>query len=186
MIVLASGSPQRKKLMEDIGLEFIVDPSYVDESEVDPKLKPTEQIVYLATKKASIIAKNHPGAIVVGADTIIVHENEILGKPKDEEDAYRMLKRLSGDRHRVYTAVALVKDEKTHTFVSETEVSMKPLSDLAIHNYIQTKEPMDKAGAYGIQGEGGNLIENYKGDFFTIVGLPLKDLMEALKKFKDE
>ncbi|MEF3693317.1 MAG: Maf family protein, partial [Acholeplasmataceae bacterium] len=105
-------------------------------------------------------------------------------KPKDEEDAYRMLKRLSSERHIVYTAVALVKGKKIHTFITEAEVSMKPLSDLEIHNYIKTGEPMDKAGAYGIQGDGGNLVDHYKGDFFTIVGLPLKDLMEALKNFQ--
>jgi septum formation protein len=95
-----------------------------------------------------------------------------------------MLKLLSNDRHIVYTAVALVKGEKIKTFVSESEVSMKNLSDLEIWNYIKTGEPMDKAGAYAIQGEGGSLVDHYKGDFFTIVGLPLKDLLEALKTFK--
>ena len=94
-----------------------------------------------------------------------------------------MLKLLSGDRHVVYTGIALVRGEKIETFVSATEVSMKALSDMEIHNYIKTGEPMDKAGSYGIQGDGGNLVDHYKGDFFTIVGLPLKDLLEALKNF---
>lgn len=183
MLILASSSPRRAKLLSDLGLEFMIEPSHLDEDAIDPKLKPVEQVMELAKQKALQVAKIHPEDTIIGADTIVVHEDVILGKPKDEEDAYRMLKRLSGDRHIVYTAVALVKGEKTHVFVSESEVSMKPLSDLEIRNYIQTGEPMDKAGAYGIQGEGGQLVDHYKGDFFTIVGLPLKDLMEALKSF---
>lgn len=184
MLILASSSPRRAKLLSDIGLEFIVEPSHINEEEIDSKLKPTELAIELAKLKALHVAKNHPDDIVIGADTIVVHEETILGKPKDEEDAYRMLKRLSADRHIVYTAVALVKGTKFHTFISEAEVSMKPLSDLEIQNYIKTGEPMDKAGAYGIQGDGGNLVDHYKGDFFTIVGLPLKDLMDALKDFR--
>jgi len=184
MLILASSSPRRAKLLSDLGLDFIVEPSHIDEDQVDSKLKPTELAIELAKQKALLVAKNHPEDIVIGADTIVVHENTILGKPKDEEDAYRMLKSLSADRHVVYTAVALVKGEKAYTFITEAEVSMKPLSDLEIHNYIKTGEPMDKAGAYGIQGDGGNLVDHYKGDFFTIVGLPLKDLMEALKNFQ--
>lgn len=184
MLILASSSPRRAKLLSDMGFEFIVEPSYIDEETIDNKLKPVDLAIELAKLKALHVAKNHPEDVVIGADTIVVHEDTILGKPKDEEDAYRMLKRLSADRHTVYTAVALVKGDKVHSFVSETEVSMKPLSDLEIQNYIKTGEPMDKAGAYGIQGDGGNLVDHYKGDFFTIVGLPLKDLMEALKNFK--
>ena len=183
MLILASSSPRRAKLLMDLGLEFIIEPSNVNEEDIDPKLKPIEQVMELAKQKAMQVSKSHPEDIVIGADTIVVHEDSILGKPKDEEDASRMLRRLSGDRHTVYTAVALVKGEKIHAFVSESEVSMKPLSELEIQNYIQTGEPMDKAGAYGIQGEGGQLVDHYKGDFFTIVGLPLKDLMEALKTF---
>lgn len=183
MLILASSSPRRIKLLEELGLEFIVEPSHINENEYDPKGKPQEIVAELSRLKAQHVANAHPNDIVIGADTIVVHEDVILGKPIDEEDAYRMLKRLSGDRHTVYTAVTLIKGDKSHTFVSETEVSMKPLSDLEIQNYIQTGEPMDKAGAYGIQGEGGNLVDHYKGDFFTIVGLPLKDLTEALKTF---
>ncbi|MDX9692061.1 MAG: Maf family protein [Acholeplasmataceae bacterium] len=184
MLILASSSPRRAKLLQDAGLDFIVEPSHVDENIEDEKLKPHELVLELAKMKALSVAAKYPNDIVIGADTIVVYEDEVLGKPKDEEDAYRMLKKLSGERHVVYTAVALSRGEQMVSFVSETEVSMKVLSDLEIRNYIDTKEPMDKAGAYGIQGEGGNLVDHYKGDFFTIVGLPLKELMENLKKFK--
>lgn len=182
MLILASGSPRRAKLMKDAGLDFIVEPSFLDEI-VDEKLKPNELVTELAKMKAIHVAKNYPNDIVIGADTIVVYEDHILGKPKDEEDAYRMLKLLSDDRHVVYTAVALVKGDKIKTFVSESEVWMKNLSDLEIKNYIKTGEPMDKAGAYAIQGDGGSLVDHYNGDFFTIVGLPLKDLLEQLKGF---
>jgi septum formation protein len=147
-------------------------------------MKPEEFVTELAKLKAVHVAGKYPTDIVIGADTIVVYDNQILNKPKDEEDAYRMLKLLSDDKHIVYTAVALVKGEKIKTFVSQTDVWMRNLSDLEIKNYIKTGEPMDKAGAYGIQGEGGSLVDHYKGDFFTIVGLPLKDLLEALKTFQ--
>jgi septum formation protein len=183
MLILASSSPRRAKLMKDAGLDFIVIPSQVDEV-VDEKYKPVDLVVELAKLKAIHVAKQYPNDVVIGADTIVVYEDHILGKPRDEEDAYRMLRLLSDDRHVVYTAVALVKGDQMKTFVSETEVWMKNLSDLEIRNYIKTGEPMDKAGAYGIQGEGGALVDHYKGDFFTIVGLPLKDLLDQLKSFK--
>jgi len=184
MLILASSSPRRAKLLQDAGLEFIVEPSHIDEAIDDEKLKPQELVLELAKLKALSVAEKYPNDIVLGADTIVVFEDEVLGKPKDEEDAYRMLKMLSGERHVVYTAVVLTRGEQLISFVSEAEVSMKSISDLEIRNYIQTQEPMDKAGAYAIQGEGGNLVDHYKGDFFTIVGLPLKELMENLKKFK--
>ncbi|MBU1141271.1 MAG: septum formation protein Maf [Firmicutes bacterium] len=182
MLILASNSPRRAKLLKDAGLDFIVDPSHLEEN-VDDKLKPQDMAIELAKMKAIHVAASHPEDVVIGADTIVVFENEVLGKPKDEQDAYRMLRLLSGERHTVYTGITLVRGEKIKSFVSATEVSMKSLSDLEIRNYIKTGEPMDKAGAYGIQGDGKNLVDNYKGDFFTIMGLPLKDLLEALKDF---
>jgi septum formation protein len=183
MLILASSSPRRAKLMKEAGLDFIVEPSHIDE-DLDDKLKPLDFVLELAKLKAQQVAKNHENDIVIGADTIVVYDDQILGKPKDEDDAYRMLKLLSNDRHIVYTAVAIVRNKEIKTFVSEAEVWMKNLSDLEIKNYIKTKEPMDKAGAYAIQGDGGNLVDHFKGDFFTIVGLPLKELLENLKSFK--
>lgn len=184
MIILASGSPRRAKLLSDLGLEFKVVPSQIDESLSSDISKPQDIVMELSKLKALDVAQTHYADTIIGADTVVVFEEEILGKPKDDEDAYRMLKKLSGERHVVYTGVTIVKGEKIKTFVSEAEVSMKPLSDLEIRNYIKTGEPKDKAGAYAIQGEGAQLVENYKGDFFTIVGLPLKDLLESLKEFK--
>lgn len=182
MLILASSSPRRAKLLKDAGLDFLVVPSHLDEF-IDEKYKPSELVIELAKQKALSVAKDYPNDIILGADTIVVYDDQVLGKPKDDEDAYRMLKLLSDDRHVVYTAVALVKGSQVKSFVSETEVWMKNLSDLEIWNYIKTGEPMDKAGAYGIQGEGGSLVDHYKGDFFTIVGLPLKEVLDNLKNF---
>lgn len=180
MLILASSSPRRAKLLKDAGLDFIVVPSHLEEF-VDEKYKPAELVLELAKQKALSVAAKYPNDVIIGADTIVVFEDQVLGKPRDEEDAYRMLRLLSNDRHVVYTAVALVKGDQVKSFVSESEVWMKNLSDLEIKNYIKTGEPMDKAGAYAIQGEGGQLVDHYKGDFFTIVGLPLKELLEQLK-----
>ncbi|MBE0700410.1 MAG: septum formation inhibitor Maf [Acholeplasmataceae bacterium] len=182
MLILASSSPRRAKLLTDAGLDFIVIPSQLDETVAD-KLKPQEMVLELARLKASSVAKSHPKDTVIGADTIVVFEDVILGKPKDDDDAYRMLKMLSGERHVVYTGVSIIKGDQVKSFISEAEVSIKELSDLEIKNYVKTGEPLDKAGAYAIQGDGGALVDHYKGDFFTIVGLPLKELLDALKSF---
>jgi len=185
MIILASSSPRRAKLLKDAGIDFIVEPSDVEEI-IDNHLEPRDIVLGLAEQKAETVSSKHPEDVIIAADTIVVYNNEILGKPVDEEDAYRMLKMLSAETHQVYTGVALQKGDKKYNFCSKTEVKMKKLSDLEIREYIQTKEPMDKAGAYGIQGLGGALVESYQGDFFTIVGLPLKDLLSALNKFTNE
>jgi len=185
MIILASSSPRRAKLLKDAGINFIVESSDIKE-EFNPLDKPEDIVVNLAQQKAQAVSKNHHDDIIIAADTIVVYQNEILGKPVDEEDAYRMLKMLSSEVHQVYTGVCLQKGDKIKSFCSKTAVKMKKLSDLEIRGYIQTHEPMDKAGAYGIQGLGGALVESYQGDFFTIVGLPLKDLLAALNEFINE
>lgn len=183
MIILASSSPRRAKLLSDAGITFRVVPSKIVET-FDNHKKPQELVIGLASMKALDVAMQHPQDIILGADTIVVYHDEVLGKPKDKEDAYRMLKMLSGEHHTVYTGVALVKADQIKTFYSEAEVVMKPLSDIEINNYIQSGEPLDKAGAYAIQGKGSALVESYKGDFLTIVGLPLKDVLEMLETFK--
>lgn len=182
MIILASSSPRRAKLLKDAGIDFIVKASNIEEI-IKPHLEPKDIVVDLANQKALAIAKEHQEDIVIAADTIVVYQNEILGKPKDEEDAYRMLQMLSNVTHEVYTGVSIMQGEKVKSFCSKTEVTMKKLSELEIKEYIKTQEPMDKAGAYGIQGLGGQLVDSYQGDFFTIVGLPLKDLLSALNEF---
>lgn len=183
MIILASSSPRRSKLLKDAGLTFKIVASDIEEI-FDENLEPKEIAMYLAELKAKHIAKNYPNDVVLGADTIVVYQDEILGKPKDEQDAMRMLLMLSNQCHDVYTGVSLIKGEQIDTFVSQTKVCMKPLSKLEIEAYIKTGEPMDKAGAYGIQGDGGALVEGYDGDFFTIMGLPLKDVLNKLKNFE--
>ncbi len=185
MLVLASKSPRREKLLKDAGLDFIICPSQIEEK-VDPNKAPKDIVVELARQKANDVAKHYPNDLVIGADTIVVCQDEILGKPVDEKDAYRMLKMLSNQKHSVLTGVYLIKNGIEKGFYSETFVWMKNLSELEIWNYIQTKEPMDKAGAYAIQDGGGQLVDHYEGDFFTIVGLPLKALLDAIKTFQSQ
>ncbi|MFP4178056.1 MAG: Maf family protein [Acholeplasmataceae bacterium] len=182
MIILASRSPRRAKLLEDAGIEFRIIPSDIDET-FSETLGPEEQAIEFAKQKALAVAKRYPNDVIVGADTIVYYENEMLGKPIDEEDAYRMLKLISGKSHVVYTGVAIIKGETSKVFASKAHVNMRKLSDLEIRKYIESKEPMDKAGAYAIQNEGLTLVESYDGDFFTIVGLPLKQLIHELKAF---
>ncbi|SRR5690554_620908 len=185
MIILASKSSRRAKLLEDAGIEFTVVPSEINE-EVDSKLKPQELVSLISLQKALDVQKRRPNDTIIGADTVVIFENEIFGKPKDEEDAFRMLKMLSGETHQVITGVTILKKDVKKVIISEALVTMKKYSDLEIREYIQTKEPMDKAGSYGIQGEGGKLIDHFKGDFFTIVGLPLKDVLEVLKSLDNK
>ncbi|MCK9235264.1 MAG: Maf family protein [Acholeplasmataceae bacterium] len=183
MIILASQSPRRMKLLKDAGIEFKVIVNPIEET-YDENLDPEEITMELAYQKAQGVSTLHPNDVVIGADTIVVFEGKILGKPKDEDEAKAMLTMLSGRYHEVYTGVAIIKGEKISTFYCEAAVKMKPLSQLQIQAYIDTKEPFDKAGAYAIQGQGGELVETYEGDFFTIMGLPLKMLLEKLKDFK--
>lgn len=183
MLILASTSPRRKKLLEDAGLTFKTVSIDVDES-VEEKLKPEKLVMTLALRKAKFALEQFQNDIIIAADTIVVYDGEVLGKPKDEADAYRMLKALSGNKHEVYTGVCLLSKDKEVSFYSMAEVWMHTYTDLQIYEYIQTKEPMDKAGAYAIQGLGKDLVEQYNGDFFTIVGLPLKQLLAELKTFE--
>lgn len=185
MIILASSSPRRAKLLKDAGLEFKVVSSDVDET-FDAQMEPHEIAMFLAKLKANHIAKNYKNDIVIGADTIVVYDGKILGKPIDENNAFEMLTTLSNQCHVVYTGVSIISKEKEEIFYSQTKVCMKPLSELEIKAYINTKEPMDKAGAYGIQGDGGRLVDHYEGDFFTIMGLPLKELLTRLKRYNIE
>ena len=180
MLILASNSPRRKKLLEDAGLTFNVVSVDIDET-IDEKLRPEMIVMSIAEKKARSVKDLYPNDVIISADTLVVFESEILGKPKDEADAYRMLKMLSGNHHEVYTGVTIIKDDKEVTFYAMSEVWMNAYNDLQIYDYIKTKEPMDKAGAYAIQGLGKDLVEHYSGDFFTIVGLPLKQLLNELK-----
>lgn len=181
MLILASKSPRRKELMEYIGECFEVASADVDES-YDKNLSPSEIVEHLSYIKA-IPLKNEKD-IVIGADTVVAIDGKILGKPKDEEDAFSMLKTLSGRQHSVFTGVTLVKGNAVKTFSVETKVYFYPISDKQIENYIKTNEPMDKAGSYAIQGKGCLFIEKIDGDYFNVVGLPVSKLKQELDIIK--
>ncbi len=183
MIVLASQSPRRKQLMELTGFTFIVKPSDADEI-VPDGLSPVKTAEYLSKIKAEALYESLcDGDIIIGADTIVTLENEIFGKPSEFDDAFKMLKRLSGKTHNVITGVTVIKkgaDRKEVTFSSVTGVKFFELSDSEITSYISTNEPYDKAGGYGIQEKGGLFVEKINGDWFNVVGLPIARLVREI------
>lgn len=180
MIILASQSPRRQELMKLTGLEFTVKPSDADET-VSQSLSPEETVKFLSMKKA--LALKNENDIIIGADTVVSIDGKILGKPKDDKDAYNMLKLLSGRTHSVFTGVTVIKNEKSETFSCETKVTFYPLSDEEIKEYVKTGEPRDKAGAYGIQQRGGLFVEKIEGDYNNVVGLPVAQLLRVIKTF---
>ncbi len=180
-IILASGSPRRKELLKIIFSDFEVKPSGADET-LPENISPDRASEFLAVKKAEFIKRNSDD-IVIGCDTTVVINNRILGKPKDSNDCKQMLEELSGTVHYVYTGVSVISDSFKLSFTEKTEVEFYCLSDEEINNYIQTGEPFDKAGGYGIQGKGSLLVKSIKGDYFNVVGLPLSRLNRKLKKY---
>lgn len=182
MIVLASGSPRRKEILEKIGVSFVTDPVCVDET-LPSSIEAEKASEYLAFKKASAALLLHPKDTVIGADTTVVIDGEILGKPSSCADAHEMLRRLSGNCHTVYTGVCVMKKGQKQLFTSAAKVYFMKLSESEIEDYIATGEPMDKAGAYGIQGYGCRFVEQIEGDFYTVMGLPAAKTYEALKNF---
>ncbi|WP_339059925.1 Maf family protein [Tepidibacillus marianensis] len=183
-IILASSSPRRKELLQLVGIPFQVHASHVDE-EVDQNLSPEEIVEELAQRKAEDVSLSYNHELIIGSDTIVVLDQRILGKPKDSQEAFFMLKELQGRAHWVYSGVAVVDSYTRKVMVShqKTKVWMRSLSDEEIQAYIATKEPLDKAGSYGIQGIGAILIERIEGDYFNIVGLPLVLLQHMLQNF---
>lgn len=182
MLILASKSPRRIELLKLADFCFEVIPA-VSEEKTDPAMSPCDIVVSLACQKASEIAENHKEDVIIGADTIVVCNEEIMGKPKDRNDAFKMLRKLSGRTHSVYTGVCIQNGSKQHTFYEETKVEFYPLSDEEINVYIDSGEPMDKAGAYGIQGKGSLLVRKIDGDYLNVVGLPLSRLIREYKAF---
>lgn len=184
-IILASASPRRKELLISMGLEFEVIPSHVEEN-IENEPFSIELIENLAAEKAQDIAeKLEFPAVVIGSDTVVVIDNKVLGKPKDEKDAYNMLKMLSGNTHQVISAIALI-DTETNKILKDSvisDVTFKQLSDEEINAYIKTKEPMDKAGAYAIQGLAGMFVKSITGCYSNIVGISVFKLAEMLKEF---
>jgi septum formation protein len=188
-LYLASASPRRAALVRLLGITNIeVQASGIDEP-MHADLSPAENVRTLALHKARHIAEPHERGIVLGADTTVVINGEVLEKPRDAEDAFRMLRLLSGDTHTVYTGVALINahTKKEEAFVESTDVTFRPLADDEIRSYIASGSPMDKAGAYGIQDDfGAVFVRHIDGDYYNVVGLPLCRLFVTLKKFAPE
>lgn len=182
-IVLASSSPRRKQLLKQLGVEFVVDASNIDEK-LNPRYKPRRQVEMLSLQKAEAIAHKHADAVIIAADSMVAVNNEVLGKPKDIKHAKQMLKMLSGTTHWVITGMTIIdtKSKKVVTTSSETKVVFKKLTPREINNYLLTKEPYDKAGAYALQGLSAIFVERIEGDYFGAMGLPLNLLAEEFKK----
>lgn len=180
-IILASSSPRRKELLTTAGVKFDIIVKEVDES-IPDGTKPEAAAVMTATKKAKAVAIENSEAVVIGADTIVVCDDKILGKPRNEEHAKEILRMLSGREHEVITGVCLIKGEKISSFAKVSKVRFYELTDDEIESYVDTKECMDKAGAYGIQGLGCTLVESIEGDYFNIVGLPVAAVVKEIAK----
>ena len=180
-IILASASPRRKEILELADLDFDIMPS--DAEEITTKTEPHEVVMELASIKAKdIYKKSEKQSMVVGADTVVAYQGQILGKPADEADAKRMLTMLSGQTHEVYTGVCVIEDGKTKTFYEETKVTFYEISDEQIDRYIKTGEPMDKAGSYGIQGKAAVFIKGIEGDYYNVVGFPIARFLQEITK----
>ncbi len=180
-MILASGSPRRRELLEMMGLRFKVDVAEIDESPL--QMEPVEELVSrLANEKAEVVAKRNPDATIIAADTLVAHNSFALGKPQNEQQAFEMLLKLSGSTHTVLGGISVLNLSKSYCWskVSTTRVTFVSLDEEQIRAYIRTGEPMDKAGAYGIQGLGAQFVSKIEGSYFNVVGLDLCPLMQEL------
>jgi septum formation protein len=185
-IVLASASPRRKEILENYNVKFNIIKSEIDEVILGHE-SPVQAVVRLALEKGMDVASKNQGDLVIAADTIVVLDDTILGKPKDESDAYKTLNSLSGREHQVVTGISLInlaENKKVVDYVV-SKVKFKHLSNKVISDYLKTGEFQDKAGAYGVQGYGALLVDEIKGDYFNIVGLPISKLSDLLIKYFD-
>lgn len=183
-LVLASQSPRRKALLELFHIPFAIRVADIDEH-MDPAKPPYEEVGRVSREKAEAISRN-PEDVVIAVDTIVVCDNQVLGKPKDAEDAYRMLQLLSGRDHQVMTGMTVLYKAKAVVCTEVTDVHFRDLTDKEIWDYIRTDEPMDKAGAYGIQGGAALFAERISGDFYNVMGLPVCRLSQILKVIAPE
>ncbi len=184
-IVLGSASPRRKSLMEVLGVDFEIKVSKCEEI-IDPSQSVEDIVMSLSMQKARAVANSISGdCLVIGADTVVAYDGEILGKPRDFDDAVRMLKLLRGKTHSVYTGFTIIhtSDNSIITDFERSDVTFKNISDDEIINYVNTNEPMDKAGAYSIQGIASSFVEKLEGDYNNVVGLPIYKLSKYLYKF---
>lgn len=177
-IILASSSPRRKELLKKAGIDFIIDASSIDEV-MDESLPLEERLMKLATDKIINIHYKYSQDIVIGADTVVCFQNQIIGKAKDENHAREILKTLSNHKHTVYTAVAIYFQDELMTFVDHTDVYFKDISDM-IEEYIASQDWVGKAGAYGIQGSADKFVDHIEGDKDTVIGLPVQSLVKIL------
>jgi len=180
-VVLASSSPRRRELLTLIGIAHTVSPADIDETPFDGE-EPRPHAERLARGKASAVAEREPNAVIIAADTIVVVDGDILGKPRDEAEAAAMLRRLSARQHLVLTAVAVARDGVVVSDVEAVDVTFRELSPADITRYIATREPMDKAGAYGIQGFGATIVTRIDGDYFAVMGLALGLLVRLMAR----
>jgi septum formation protein len=185
MIILASQSPRRKELLAELVPTFTVVPADIDES-VRIGETPLAYVARMAAEKAAVVLPNHPNDLVIASDTTVTINGEILGKPVDRQDAYRMLRLMSGKKHWVHTAVYLQKGDQQCQTVVSAEVTFSPLTDEMIHRYLDLGEYADKAGAYGIQGAAKVFVEAINGDYYAIVGFPVNTVSHLLAEFPEE
>lgn len=183
-IILASASPRRQELLANLGLNFEVRVSEVDET-LDDNFSPAQQVEQLAERKAAAVASQCTGGLVIGADTLVVLADKSLGKPADRQEAVQMIKNLQGRSHEVYTGLAVIDAATGQSVVTHqvTAVRFKPMTLEQIERYVDTGEPMDKAGAYAVQGKASIYIDSIRGCYFNVVGLPVSKLANALRVF---
>ena len=179
-VVLASASPRRRQLLNLIGIAHDVRPANIDEA-MRQRETPRRHAERLAREKATAIAARDPDLITIGADTVVVINRRVLGKPRDEAEAIQMLTQLNGRQHTVITAIAVARGRKLRSSIEEVQVKFRRLRDDEIEAYVATGEPMDKAGAYGIQGYGATIVERIEGDYFAVMGLPLARLTALMR-----
>jgi len=179
-VILASQSPRRKELIRLLHIDPITIPSEVEEI-IDESLSHEDLVMDLAYQKAADVFRKNKDALVLGFDTLVILDNKIMGKPRSKEEAKAYLRRLSGKTHRVITGCAMIKKGHSTSFYSSAMVSFYPMDDAEIDEYIHTKEPFDKAGAYGIQGYASKYIESIQGDYYAIVGFPVSKIYRELK-----
>lgn len=181
-LILASASPRRAALLSQIGMTFEVYPSDIQEPDPTNNISPEVVTQQLASLKAKDVAKRYTEGLVIGADTLVSYKKQLLGKPKNNEDAFKMLSKLSNKRHKVVTGVSLIdlKENREITWAEVTKVYFRKITKVEILNYIKSGEASDKAGAYGIQGRGAAFVKRIEGCYFNVVGLPLASLVEQL------